>query len=357
MKRLSGLWEEVIAFENLLLAYRKARRGKRNRHEVASFDLELEKELFFIQNALQLQSWRPSEYRVFTIYERKARQISAAPFRDRVVHHALMNVVEPLLDKRFIFDTHACRQGHGVHLAVKRYQHWAKTYAYALKMDVSRYFPSIDHLVLKQQLANRIKDTKVLWLFGIIIDHAPAFTDPYYQYFAGDDLFTPMERRRGLPIGNLTSQFLANLYLDDFDHFIKEKLRVTGYLRYVDDLILLARSKPELHEWSNAIREQLAQVRLVLHPAKVNIFQTRYGVDVLGYQVFPDFSKLRNDNGWRFQRRLKKIVTAYQQEAIVWEDFNPSIQSWIGHAKQADTQRLRQTIFDSTVFSWEKSEL
>ncbi|MFI0398635.1 MAG: reverse transcriptase domain-containing protein [Thiolinea sp.] len=353
MRRLNHLWEEMTSFDNLLLAYHKARKGKRSREEVARFGLQMDKELIRIQARLRHQTWQPSPYRLFTIYERKPRLISAAPFRDRVVHHALMNVLEPLLDKRFIADTYACRQGHGVHLAVKRYQEWAKNHAYALKLDVSRYFPSIDHAILKQQLAERIKDKSVLWLFGTIIDHAPDFPREYPLYFSGDDLFTPAERKKGLPIGNLTSQFLANLYLDDLDHFIKEVLQVRCYIRYVDDLILLSRDKQQLHDWQQAITEKLVDVRLTLHPRKANIFQTRQGVDVLGYQVFPDYRKLRNDNGYRFRQRLRKFSEAYRHGEMEWGDFDPSVQSWIGHAKQADTFQLRQSIFDTTVFSRE----
>lgn len=355
MKRLNHLWEKIISFDNLLLAYKKARKSKRNRKEVAYFSLELEKELFIIQTALQNKVWKPCPYRVFTIYERKPRQISAAPFRDRVVHHALLNVVEPLLDKKFIFDTHACRKRHGVHLAVKRYQEWSKTHAYALKLDISRYFPSIDHIILKQQLSQRIKDQNVLWLFNTIIDNVPEFPKENLQYFPGDDLLTPIERVTGLPIGNLTSQFLANLYLDDLDHMIKHKLGVKHYIRYVDDLVLLSRSKEKLHLWKNCIEADLRKVRLCLHPLKANVFQTRLGVDVLGYHVFPDYKKLRNDNGFRFTRRLRFFAKAYANNIMDWTDFNPSVQSWIGHAKQADTFGLRKTIFDSTVFVRERS--
>ena len=324
MKRLNNLWEQVTSFDNLLLAYRKARKGKRSREEVARFGLQMDKELIRIQAKLRKQTWLPGEYRIFTIYERKPRQISAAPFRDRVVHHALMNVVEPLLDKRFIFDTYACRQGHGVHLAVKRYQEWSMTHAYTLKLDVSRYFPSIDHAILKQQLRNRIKDERVLWLFGMIIDHAPEFPVEFPVYFPGDDLFTPLVRKRGLPIGNLTSQFLANLYLDDLDHFIKETLRVRCYLRYVDDLILLARDKQQLHDWKQAINEKLLALRLLVHPKKVNMFQSRHGVDVLGYQVFPDYCRLRNDNGWRFVRRLRGFAEAWRDGLLEWRILTPA---------------------------------
>lgn len=353
MKRLNHLWEQITSFGNLLLAYRKARKGKRSREEVAHFGLQMDKELIRIQARLCQQTWQPSPYRLFTIYERKPRQISAAPFRDRVVHHALMNVVEPLLDQRFIFDTYACRQGHGVHLAVKRYQEWAKTHAYALKLDISRYFPSIDHAILKQQLFDRIKDKEALWLFGMIIDHAPNFSIEYPLYFSGDDLFTPAERKKGLPIGNLTSQFLANLYLDDLDHFIKEVLQVRCYIRYVDDLILLSRDKQQLYGWQQAIADELVGLRLMFHPRKINIFQTRQGVDVLGYQVFPNYRRLRSDNVYRFRRRLRKFADAYRYGNVEWRDFDPSVQSWIGHAKQADTFQLRQSIFDTTVFSRE----
>jgi retron-type reverse transcriptase len=137
-----------------------------------------------------------------------------------------MNIIEPLLDRRFIHDNYACRKGKGVHRAVQRYQQWANRYAYALKLDIQRYFPSIDHAILKQQIAHHIKDPHVLWLFEVILDHSPSFPLEPYVYFPGDNLFTPQERRIGIPIGNLTSQFLANLYLDGFDHFVKESLRV-----------------------------------------------------------------------------------------------------------------------------------
>jgi retron-type reverse transcriptase len=347
MKRFGNLWDNVVSFGNLLLAYEKARKGKRSRDEVAWFGLNLEKELFQLQDELQTKTYRPGNYRIFTIYERKPRQISAAPFRDRVVHHALMNIVEPLLDQRFIFDNYACRQGKGVHQAVNRYQHWANRYAYALKLDVARYFPSIDHAILKQQIAHHLKDPDVLWLFDVILDHSPAFPPEPLVYFPGDDLFTPLGRRIGIPIGNLTSQFLANLYLDGFDHFVKQELGVKAYLRYVDDMVLLSNSKVELHGWVKAIEAKLLELRLRLHPRKVNIFQVYEGVDVLGYRVFPAHRLLRNDNGHRFARRLRGFAAAYAQGDMEWEDFNPSVQSWIGHASQADTLSLRQCIFDT----------
>lgn len=357
MKRHGHLWSDVTSFNNLLRAYLKARRGKRSRDEVACFDLNLEKELLQLQLALKEKRYCPGVYRLFAIYERKPRQICAAPFRDRVVHHALMNIVDPLLDRGFIHDSYACRPARGVHKAVDRYQEWSKRHAYALKLDVARYFPSIDHVILKQQLRRRIKDLNVLWLLDLIIDRSPEFASETPVYFPGDDLLAPFERKKGLPIGNLTSQFLANLYLNDLDHYIKEDLKVKCYLRYVDDLILLADCKSQLHEWTDAISDRLLELRLRLHPKKINVFQVNLGVDVLGYRVFPAFRLLRNDNGHRFGRKLRRFARAYRNGRLDWEDFNPSVQSWIGHAVHADTWGLRKTLFNSTVFTREKGNV
>ena len=222
IKRLGRVWNEVVSFENLFNAYRKARTGKQSSAAVAEFALNLESELLSLQEELTSLTYAPGRYRLFTIYERKKRQIAAAPFRDRVVHHAIMNVIEPPIDRRFVFDSYACRSK-GVHAAVKRYQQWSRRYSYVLKMDIEQYFASIDHNLLKMKLRGCLKDKNVLAVLDAIIDTAPAATGRSdCCYFAGDDLLTPTERTTGLPIGNLTSQFFANLYLDAADHFIKE---------------------------------------------------------------------------------------------------------------------------------------
>ena len=260
-----------------------------------------------------------------------------------------------MLDRRFIYDSYACRKGKGVHKAVDRYQQWSKRYAYVLKMDISRYFPSIDQAIVKQQLAQYIKDPHVLELFTVILEYSPKFPSQALIYFPDDDLFTPLERRTGIPIGNLTSQFLANLYMNGFDHFVKEKLGVKAYFRYVDDFMLLSNSKVELHQWRDEIEAFLISLRLQVHPRKVNVFTVYEGVDVLGYRVFPSYRLLRNDNGHRFIRRLRGFSKAYAGGDMHWEDFNPSVQSWIGHATQADTLGLRETIFDNNIFKRERS--
>jgi RNA-directed DNA polymerase len=350
MKRLGNLWESFCSFENLLLAYRKARKGKGSAPALQHFALNLEPELLRLQQQLIEGSYRPGAYRLFTLYERKPRQIAAAPFRDRVVHHAIINQIEPPLDRTFIEDSYACRKGKGVHAAIRSYQQWAKRYPYVLQMDVSRYFPSIDHTTLKQKLAHKIKDRKMLQLLELIVDTSPPFSSEPLHWFEGDDLLTPLERHRGIPIGNLTSQFFANLYLNDLDHFIKQQLRVKGYLRYVDDLTLLADSKQQLHQWQREIEQQLLQIRLQPHPYKSHITPTQVGIDLLGYFITPQKIRLRNDNGHRFSRRLRAFARHYSRGEMQWGDFNPSVQSWIGHARHADTYGLRQTIFQRTVF-------
>ena len=350
MKRLGDMWPRLVSFDNLLSAYRKARRGKRGSLGVAEFGLHLERELFQLQRELQDGRYRPGDYRLFTIYERKPRVIAAAPFRDRVVHHAVMQCIEPPLDLTFIDDSYACRRGKGVHAAVDRYQAWAQTYRYALKMDIRQYFPSVDHAILKDKLRRRLNDPRAVELLDRIIDGSPKGQhEPCY--WSGDDLFSPFERRVGIPIGNLTSQFFANLYLDDLDHHIKQVLHVRPYLRYVDDMVVLGNDKARLADIRAAVRERLAADRLRLHPHKAHVTRTGDGLNLLGYVVYPDRRRLRNDNGHRFVRRLRAMAQAYRAGRLDWARVRASTQGWIGHARHADTEGLRRAIFSQAVFT------
>ncbi len=181
MKRLGNLWPKLISFDNLWLAWQRARRGKRRNPDVVHFELELERNLFTLQRKLAHGHYYPGRYRLFTLFERKPRLIAAAPFRDRIVHHAVMNLIEAPIDRRFIDDSYACRSFKGTHRAVDRYQGWAKRYRYVLKLDVQRYFPSIDHGRLKAKLAQHIKDSELLGLLGGIIDASPPTTTPRGQ--------------------------------------------------------------------------------------------------------------------------------------------------------------------------------
>ncbi len=338
-----------MSFGNLWLAWRKARRGKSRSRGAVLFELNLEHELLTLQKSLENGTYQPGKYRLFTIHERKPRLIAAAPFRDRVVHHAIMNIIEPPLDRTFIYDTYACRRNKGTHQAVDRYQQWARRYPYVLKLDIRRYFPSIDHELLKAKLQRRIADQQVLALFNKVIDSGPDVAETP-TYFPGDDLFTPLERRCGIPIGNLTSQFFANLYLDDFDHWIKEQLRVPTYLRYVDDLVLLGENKSQLHEIHQIIHARLSVERLRLHLRKGHISRTRDGLNLLGYLIYPDYRRLRNDNGLRFRRHLRRFAHQYKHGYLTLQDIHPHIQAWLGHARHADTEGLCNAIFREVLF-------
>ncbi len=350
MHRIGGIWDSVVAMDNLYTAYGKARKGKRRRPDVARFSLDLEPNLLTLQRELVAGEYAPGPYRQFTVYERKPRLISVAPFRDRVAHHAVMAILEPLLDKRFIPDTYACRKDKGVHRAVDRYQQFARDHAYVLKLDIARYFPSVDRTILKEQLTRRLKDKSVLALLYRIIDGGPESTEPV-RFFPGDDLVSTSARPRGLPIGNLTSQFLANLYLDAFDHWLKETVRVKGYLRYVDDLYLLDDDKRRLWSLRDAIVEHLEGLRLVLRADKTQVYRTTERVDVLGYKVSRYRRWLRNDNGFRFRRRLRHLSRLYQAGEMDWSALNASMQSWTGHARHAETERLREAIFSQVSFN------
>lgn len=350
MKRIDGIWAPLTSFENLLRAYHKARRGKRGRPGVAEFGLNLERELLALQRALHDGTYRPGDYRLFTIYERKPRIIAAAPFCDRVVHHAVMRCIEPTLDRTFVSDSFACRRGKGVHAAVDRYQAWAQTYRYVLKMDVRQYFPSIDHELLKEKLRRRIKDERVLDLLDRIIESSPQGAS-VPCYFPGDDLLTPVDRRIGIPIGNLTSQFFANLYLDDLDQAIKQRWHVRPYLRYVDDMVVLDHDKARLAEIRAAVRERLAIDRLRLHPRKAHSSPVGDGLNLLGYVVYPTRRRLRSDNGHRFARKFRRMAEAYRAGCLEWATVVALTQSWIGHAQHADTEGLRRVIFSQAVFT------
>lgn len=220
-----------------------------------------------------------------------------------------------------------------------------------MKLDMKRYFPSIDHALLKDALARHLKDREVLRLLACIIDTSPINDGEAPAYYAGDDLFTPLERGFGIPIGNLTSQFFANLYLNGFDHWVREELRVPAYLRYVDDMVFLDNDKARLHEIRGAVEDKLAALRLRIHPAKAQVVPTSAGLDMLGYRVFPESRRLRNDNGRRFAHKLRRYARAYRRGVLDWPAVNARVQSWIGHAQQADTLGLRRSIFREVVFT------
>ncbi|MBS1787613.1 MAG: RNA-directed DNA polymerase [Acidobacteria bacterium] len=350
MKRYGNLWPQVIEFDNLLAAARKAQRGKRYQENVMRFNDRLGDELLQLQCELGTKSYRPGKYRTFQIVEPKKRMISAAPYRDRVVHHALCNVIAPIFERTFIRDSYANREGFGNHRALRRFTEFARSSRYVLQCDIRKYFPSIDHEILKTAIRRKIKCADTLWLIETNID-ASNEQEQVTHFFSGDDLFTPSERRRGLPIGNLTSQFFANIYLNDLDHFVKERLRVEKYVRYVDDFALFGDDYRQLAEARAAIEERLAALRLKIHPVKSQLFETRRGANFVGFRILPDRIRVRNENLRRSRRRLKKLQDDYRSGRFGLDRITQSVRSWVAHLEHGDTFRLRQQVFSLLAFA------
>ena len=322
------LFSQVIAFPNLVRAWRLASRGKRGRLPVARFAAEMDTRLVEIHQALSTGTWQPGAHRQFFVYDPKFRSIAAPPFADRVVHHAICTVIEPLFERRFIFDSYACRREKGAHLAIRRLQKFLrkKRAVYALKCDISQFFASINHEVLRQIIRQTIHDQKLLHILDLII--------------AG---YSP-----GIPIGNLTSQLFANVYLDQLDHFIKEELRIKYYLRYMDDFVILGENKAELTKILAAIRAFLTdKLKLTLHPRKIRLFPAYLGVDFVGYVAFPDHILLRPKNVRHFAKKLRKQQKWLASGKISQKEFAESVRSWIAHAVHADTFGLRRKLFAS----------
>ena len=349
MKRHGHLWEKVVSFAALLHAAEEARKGKRFRPAVAAFHFNQEQELWQLHEELSTKSYQPGSYRSFFIHHPKKRQISAAPYRDRVVHHALTAVLEPIFERTFISDSYACRKGKGTHAAVRRCQEFMRQFRYVFKADIQKFFPSVDHEVLNSQVARKIKDPNVLWLVNSIIDHSNS-QEEVRNYFQGDDLFTPSERRRGIPIGIQTSQFFANVYLDPLDHFVKDRLGMAGYVRYVDDFLVFSDDKKQLADVREQVRELLIPLRLLLHPKKNVISPVRNGIRFLGYRVFPTHRLLPKENVRRFRRRVRGMQQEYATGAMTFAEVYQRLMSWVGHAQQANTFRLRERLFDTISF-------
>jgi hypothetical protein len=343
----SGIcFHSLVSWDNLLLAFRKAAKGKRGHPPAAGFEFRVADRLVALQRELNDRRYRPGQYRHFFIHEPKRRKISAAPFRDRVVHHALCNLIEPLFDARFIPDSYANRSGKGTHAALDRLQGFARRYRYVLRVDVVKHFPSLDHALLRHELARVVPDEGLLWLAQLILDSGREVLRDEYQmvYFPGDDLFAA-NRPRGLPIGNLTSQFWSNVYLNPFDWFVKRELGCPAYLRYVDDFALFGDDKAQLYEWKQAIIRRLARLRLTVHEREAQALPVTAGIPWLGFVVYPTHRRLKRRNAVNFTRRLEHNLDLYRSGEISFAELDAGVKGWINHVRYGDTWGLRRHIF------------
>lgn len=293
MKRINHIFEKICSIENLELADERARKGKRNTYGVRLHDKNKEVNLVELHTALLNQTFKTSVYETFKIYEPKERLIFRLPYYpDRIVHHAIMNVIKPIFVNTFTHDTYSCIEGRGIHLAVKRVKNAVRATgsAYCLKIDISKFYPSVDHNVLKSLLRRKFKDARFLNLVDGIIDSAD-----------------------GLPIGNYLSQYLSNYMLCYLDHKVKEEYRVTHYFRYADDMVFLSDSKSFLHELLIKIRGDLEELKLEIK-GNYRIFPTRTGIDFLGYVFYPTHTLLRKSIKKNMAKRFRneKSRAAYK---------------------------------------------
>lgn len=332
------LFPSVYDFAALEAAYRRARRGRRDCAEVLRFERDLEGELIQLQNELIWGEYRTGPYRVFTVAEPKRRVVAALPFRDRVVQHALVAVLEPLWEREFIHHSYACRPGKGLHAGVDAAQRWLRSVqrehgqAYALKLDVRQYFASVDHGVLMDLLARRIACAPTLALCEEILRS-----------------WSP-----GLPIGNLTSQLFANIYLHELDRFAKQELRARRYARYMDDALIVHPDKACLHEARRRIEAFLHERLRLQTNAKTQVRPVGHlggpALDWLGYRIWCTHRRLRPGSVKRMRRRLRWLQAAYARGAVDLRHVTARIRSWIGHAQHADSWRIRAQLFETAIF-------
>ena len=346
----ANLYPRLTSFASLQSAARRAQRGKRYRPAVLAFNANLEAELLRLQEELRSFIYSPGPYRQFPIRDPKPRLISAAPFRDRVVHHALCAAIVPPLERGFHRGSFANRRGYGSHRALRRFTSAAARHRWVLQADIRLYFPSIDLTILRAQLAAAIGCPGTLWLLDQILANG-ASHGPALDAFPGDSLLTPLERPRGLPIGNLTSQFLANLHLNALDHTLSALPGVRAYLRYVDDLALFADYPEPLQRARRRLEAELAALRLRAHPVKTQIRRCRDGACFVGFVVRPGRLRVRNHNLRRGCRRLKLQHKAVLAGALPAAVARTSLLSWNAHLAHGHTWRLRRRLFISLPYA------
>lgn len=343
-KTFTGLYPAITEFEALHAAWRRVIRGRRHQADVLAFERDLESNLIDIQNSLLWKTYRTGPYRNFKVFEPKERFIAALPIRDRIVQHALVAVIGPIFEARFIHDSYACRTGRGVHAGADRAQAFLRAALrehgriHALKADIARFFPSVCHDVLKRIVRRRIACADTLALIDGIIDSAdePGALMP-----------------RGIPIGNLTSQLFANVYLHELDMFVKHELREQRYLRYMDDFVIVGHDKAHLHEVRRAIEDFLHAGLGLRTNAKTQVFPVSVvngrPLDFLGYRIWPTHRKLRKDSIGRMRRKMKRLARLYHEGRIDLDRIDRVVASWVGHAGHADTYNLRGKVLGEIV--------
>jgi len=335
-KTANNIWDEVVDFENLYFAYLAARKCKRFAKDVMEYSERLEENLINTQNHLIWKSWTPHRWKEFYVHDPKTRLIQAPQFRDRVVHHALVRVVEPYFEKKFIYDSYACRVNKGTHAAMQRLKHFLQiatrqhSNPYILKCDIRKYFPSIDHYALKKTIRRTIKDENTLWLLDNTIDQEPS--------------------GKGLPIGSLTSQLMANVNLDVLDHYCKDEHGIKFYVRYMDDFIIIHHDKEYLKFLLDDLGWFLTTNLGLSLNSKTQIFPYNQGINFCGYRIWPTHVLPRKRTIRKAKNRFRKFSKLYCAGNMSLEDIKPSLMSFLGYAKHCNSYNTVSSIFENLVF-------
>lgn len=372
---------ELFSFSNIYRQYLNCRKSKRNTINALRFEIRAEENLLKLQEKLQKKSYYPSRSVCFVVKKPKLREIFAADFKDRVVHHVLVDYLEKIWEPKFIYDSYACRKNKGTHKGVKRLHSFIRKVtkngscrSYYMQLDIRGFFINIDKEILFNIIAKKAKNKTILWLAKTIIFHN--CTKGYIfkgkrgllkKIPAHKSLFN-QENKRGLPIGNLTSQFFANVYLNEVDQFIKHNLKAKYYLRYCDDLVILHNDKRQLEIWKGLIDRFLQdRLKLTLHPNRQIIRPVSNGINFLGYIIRGDYILVRR----RVVNNLKTKLKEYRQKLVypvrnqrfsngvyekdgykrlrfdykVLENMLTVLSSYLAHFKLANAYKLKQHLW------------
>lgn len=339
------LYSQVCNFDNLMDAWINAKKGKTKRRYVKRFQRDLKENLTKLHEELITQTYQPNPLKTFILRDPKTRKISKSAFRDRVVHHAVCKIIIPLFQRSFIYDSHANQIGKGTLKALERFDIFKRKASrnntrpcYVLKADIKHYFEEVDHAILISLLRKKIKDEKVIWLIQQII----ANTSNANRGGGGEREF---EITKGMPLGNLTSQFFANVYLNELDQFVKHILKAEHYIRYIDDFVILHESKEQLEEWKSKINDFLKEKLMIeLHPSKSHVLMLKSGINFLGFRVFYYHKLIRKSNLKNFDRKFNNLRILFDEEIIGRERALQSLEGWLAYCAHANTHKYRKHI-------------
>jgi len=342
MSVLQNAFDEIVSIDSLLKAHQKAMVGKRFDSKATSSNYNLMSNLLMLQKELLGGTYRPLPYRKRIIHEPKTRSIQSPDFRDRITHHAIHNVLSLFYERHFISDSYACRPKRGTHKAAARVQYFlrnSKEPLYACKLDISKFYASVNHAKLKELLTDKINEQRLMKLLGAIIDSSDSGTE--HDHLFSSDSYFHTKGRRGIPIGNLTSQLFANIYMHEADIHAKQQLKIRQYVRYMDDILFFNPDKKQLAIWQQKMVEFLYEkLYLTINPRKIRIYPTKTGVDFVGFIIYPNSMRLRGSSVRRFKKHYRKQLNGLLTKKIGLHAIQVSFQAWTAHASHANSEAL-----------------